>query len=403
MSDVSREFFLILIFNVLICNVTSDCVLSLNKDFSSPGPVFLKNGDFLEVNTANGNITMGRSEVVTVACPGHNRKVVLGTVTMPYDTMEAHCLVDKTFRVDRRILTFKEIKCNTQPWFTAQEYPETCHEHSSMIYHVGYKVKNSFHTIYEACFDKRLLRTHYVKHRLTPLSIYKQHGLTRPAFIDGNLFRGVKMNEIYKFNNQKTSLDAILGHSMSGHYLTKKQFLSRGHLAANADYPTSALIRATFHYVNSAPQWQRGNAGDWAALEESLRRRVNALNTTVIVYTGTHGIMTLPNRSGHMKEVYLHIDENNNPDVPVPMYYYKLVYDPIRKLAAVFITINSSFYSDKVLNSLVFCQDICEHNREFSWLKWRANDGTFSFCCDYKSFVEEVDYLPKLDVRGRFH
>ncbi|PZC71898.1 hypothetical protein B5X24_HaOG212269 [Helicoverpa armigera] len=348
MSDVSREFFLILIFNVLICNVTSDCVLSLNKDFSSPGPVFLKNGDFLEVNTANGNITMGRSEVVTVACPGHNRKVVLGTVTMPYDTMEAHCLVDKTFRVDRRILTFKEIKCNTQPWFTAQEYPETCHEHSSMIYHVGYKVKNSFHTIYEACFDKRLLRTHYVKHRLTPLSIYKQHGLTRPAFIDGNLFRGVKMNEIYKFNNQKTSLDAILGHSMSGHYLTKKQFLSRGHLAANADYPTSALIRATFHYVNSAPQWQRGNAGDWAALEE-------------------------------------------------------LVYDPIRKLAAVFITINSSFYSDKVLNSLVFCQDICEHNREFSWLKWRANDGTFSFCCDYKSFVEEVDYLPKLDVRGRFH
>lgn len=59
-------------------------------------------------------------------------------------------------------------------------------------------------------------------------------------------------------------------------------------------------------------------------LPQSLRRRVNAINNDVTVFTGTHGVMVLPDRRGRMQEVYLHSDANNNPDVPVPMYFYKV-------------------------------------------------------------------------------
>lgn len=46
------------------------------------------------------------------------------------------------------------------------------------------------------------------------------------------------------------------------------QFLTRGHLAPRADFALRSHQRASFHYINAAPQWMRGNAGDWAALED---------------------------------------------------------------------------------------------------------------------------------------
>ncbi|KAJ8705731.1 hypothetical protein PYW08_012777 [Mythimna loreyi] len=406
MTDVLPKWVLGAFFIInFIFYARSDCVLSLTKDFGSPGPVFIRNGGFMEVNTDQGNIRFGRSETVLVSCPGPKRKIILGNYTTSYDTLEAHCILNNTFRVDRRIVSFKDIHCSSHPWFVAEESSETCHGRNK-VYQVGYKVKNKMHTLYEACFDKDLIATYYVKHRLTPMSIFRQNGLKRPQFTEGNLFGKIRMNEVYKIGGQKKALDAILGENMSENYLNKKQFLSRGHLAANADYATSALIRTTFHYVNTGPQWMRGNAGDWAALEDGLRRRVNVIGTDVTVFTGTHGVMTLPDKNGRMQEIYLHADANNNLDVPVPMYFYKLVYDPKTKSAAVFISINSSFYNATTIDKLQFCDNICDEvdsNPEYSWLKWRSNDGTFSFCCDYEQFVDEVDYLPKLDVKGRFY
>nr|QJD55610.1 DNA/RNA non-specific endonuclease [Spodoptera litura] len=394
---------LLIIIN-LLSTCDSECILSLNKDFNSIGPVFIRNGQFLETNTKQGDVTFNRSDTVLISCP--KRKIVLANQTSSYETLEAHCIINSTFRVDRQILSFKDIRCNSHPWFTTQEKRETCYNGRTQMYQVGYQVRSKFYPIYEACFDKNSVRTHFVQHRITPNSVFRQNGLKRPQFTEGTLFGKIRMNEVYKMNSQVQALDSILGPKLGDHYLSKTQFLSRGHLAANADYATSALIRATFHYVNTAPQWMRGNAGDWAALEEALRRRVHELGTPVIVYTGNHGMMALPDKGGRMREIFLHADLNNNFNVPVPMYFYKLVYDPSQKRASVFLTINSSFYNDSMTNSLVFCDNICDKDdyyNNFKWLRWRSNDGTFSFCCDYDQFVREVDYLPKLDVRGRFY
>nr|AKB95587.1 DNA/RNA non-specific endonuclease [Chilo suppressalis] len=266
---------------------------------------------------------------------------------------------------------------------------------------VGYKLRKTFFTLYEACFDKSLMSTLYVVHELSPDN--KHQPGQRPNFVEGNLFGKVRMAELYKLNNQVDRLNNVLGANMSQVYLTKKQFLSRGHLAPRADFPLRAAQLASFHYVNTAPQWMRGNAGDWAALEEALRRRVQKLSRPVTVYTGTHGVVTLADNTGRMKPIYLDVDANNNELVPVPLYSYKLVHDPKTKRATAFITINSSYYSDSMLKNLTFCDDICDGNSDFNWLKWRANDGTFSFCCSYEQFVEEVGQLPRLHVAGVFY
>nr|UVJ48450.1 dsRNase2 [Hyphantria cunea] len=321
MANVLKHLLVLMLIN-LISDVKTDCVLSLKHDFGSPGPVLIRNGRYLEPEVG-GDFKFRRSETVLVACPGDRQRVILNNETSGYDAIEAHCIINSTFRVDRKILQFKNIRCKSQPFFTTEKTNGTCASESE-LYGVGYKIKNVFYPLYSACFDKNLLHTHYVRHQLSPKSIYMQTGLKRPKFVEGDLFDKVSISSIYKLNNQKSRLDVILGTNMGDKYLSQNQALTRGHLAARADYTTSAETRATFHYVNTAPQWKRGNAGDWAALEDALRRRVQAYGSEILVFTGAHGVMTLPDKRDRMKEIYLHTDANNNEQLPVPMYFYKV-------------------------------------------------------------------------------
>ncbi|XP_075989482.1 salivary endonuclease-like [Anticarsia gemmatalis] len=399
MADVMPVFLLFISF--FICDVKSDCVLSLNKDFGKPAPVLIKNGIYLDPDI-NGVVRFKKSETVLVACPGTKGAVVVNNVTTSHQDLEVKCMNATKFKVEKQTALFKEIRCNTQPFFTAEKTKETC-TGNSIIYDVGYRIRSKLYPLYRACFDQYMLHTHYVSHQLSPTSKFGQTDARRPKFIEGNLFGKVRMTDVYRIQNQKKQLDSILGANMHEKFITKSQSLSKGHLAARADFSLNAEMRGTFHYVNTGPQWQRGNAGDWAALEEALRRRVHERRASVHVMTGTHGVMTLPDSKGHMKEFYLYTDENNNHAVPVPMYFYKLVYDPVAKTAAAFITINSSFYNQTMTNELQFCDDICEENSSYNWLRWRSNDGTHSFCCNYDQFIEEIDYLPQLDVVGPFY
>ncbi|XP_072941368.1 salivary endonuclease-like [Epargyreus clarus] len=374
--------------------VGGSCNLSLKQDFGNPAPVYLRNGDFVEPN-ADGAILLRRAETLQIACPGDRKFIVLNNDTTKLDVIDVKCVSDSTFRAAKLgwVGHLKEIRCNAPPWFTVEKTSAVCYGGNN-IYRVGYKILNKFHLLYEACFDRGTLTTVYVKHRLSPTSYFGQV-THRPQFIEGDLFPQVRMSQLYKAEQQRSRLDTLLGRGMGEKYVTKNSFLNRGHLAAKADFSMAAMQRATFHYINAVPQWNRGNAGDWAALEEALRRRLKTYNSSVDVYTGTHGVMSLADQ-----KLFLHTDENNNGVVPVPLYFYKVIYDPQKKLAAAFISINSPYYNASTNDALSYCDDICPR---FSWLRWRANDATHSFCCAYSDHSAVVRALPPLDVKGLFY
>ncbi|XP_063837060.1 uncharacterized protein LOC135086188 [Ostrinia nubilalis] len=393
MKCVSLVFcFTALLLAISIADVRGECKLSLQDDFKKPAPVYIKDGVFLAPNPA-GDIRLRKSETLAVACPGNKRRVVLGNLTTSLDVVEASCVSNTTFRVGQWLGPFKSITCNVQPWFSSQEVKGGCGR-GNQLHRVGYQIESVFFSVYEACFDPSLVRTVYVRHELTPASVFFQKGQQRPQFTEGTLFGKVRMSKLYSMKNQKERVQELVG-DVADQYITKKEFLSRGHLAARADFSLRACQVATFHYVNTAPQWQRGNAGDWAALEEALKRRISALGRPVTVYTGTHGVMSF----GPHKELYLTADTNNNGIVPVPLYLYKLVFDPLTRKAVVFVSINSPFYNSTITDQLTFCEDVCER-KEYSWLTWR-DDGTTSFCCNYKD--AKLFHLPKLPVSGLFY
>ncbi|XP_059045011.1 uncharacterized protein LOC131840833 [Achroia grisella] len=384
------------IFNT-IYKVNGGCTLDLNKDFGLPSAVYIRDGEFLTPDDA-GTISLRRSETILVACPGRGRRVVTANVTTGIDSVEAHCIVNSTFRVGRWIGQFTDIRCNMFPTATVEEMNGGCYKDNSLI-RVGYTVKNKIFPLYEACFDRALLTTLYVKYELTPRNLYHQsapkHGSRK--FYDTHLFSKVNINKAYKQQNQR--LDALLGPGMYKKYVSGAQYLSRGHLAARADFIMRGQQQASYHYVNCAPQWQRGNAGDWTAVESALRQRINTYGSPVTVYTGTMGVMSLADDKGHPQNLYLDDDENNNGVLPVPLYFFKLVYDPRKKTAAAFVSINSSFYNRTVVDRLTFCDESCERH---DWLRWRPSDGTHSFCCDYAALARAVEHVPKLDVKGTF-
>ncbi|CAH2212672.1 uncharacterized protein LOC120635115 isoform X2 [Pararge aegeria] len=388
---------------VFISDVRGSCNITLKDDLGHPSPVYIHNGGFLAPNSSTGAILLRRSETLEIACPGNKKFIVLGNDTTQYDVFTVKCVKDSTFRATKTewVGNLKDIRCSAPPWFTTEETGAGCSRGHKM-YRIGYKIGSKFHELYEACFDKHLLRTLYVKQQLKPESKFIELG-RRPSFIEGDVFGQVRMSKLYKIENQKSRLREILGNGTEDKYITKAQHLNRGHLAARADFPLRAQQKATFHYINTAPQWMRGNAGDWAALEEALRRRVHAYGMPVTVYTGTAGVSTLPDAGDTYRQIYLHADENNNRIVPVPMYFYKIVYDPTKQTAATFISINSSYYNNTMIEKLQFCSDICEQNPKYAWLKWRPRDGTHSFCCQYDDFVKTVKDLPKLYVKGLFY
>ncbi|XP_045505922.1 uncharacterized protein LOC123702272 [Colias croceus] len=397
------KYCVVLLMLIRIVNeVYGGCTLSLKNDFSTPSPVYLLKNKFLAPNTQSGDILLRRSETLQVACPGRKISIVLGNTTTDFDLLNVKCVSDKLFRsreIDW-IGEIKEIKCTGPPWFSEDETNRYCHGRNK-IYRTGYNISGTFHTLYEICFDKELYTPVYVKHELTPMSNFKQVGVRRPSFYEGQLFGKVRISRLYKIDNQRKMLRGILGAGMDEKYITKIQFINRGHLAPNADFTLNAEQRASFHYGNAAPQWMRGNAGDWAAVEDAVRRRVNALNTTVTVYTGAYGVATLADENNVQQKIYLGVDGNNNFIVPVPLYFFKVIYDPQERKAVVFVLINSTYYNTSTIDELSFCSDICD-DKKFSWLRWR-NDGTHSFCCEYEDFVEHIDVLPKLNVQGLFY
>ncbi|XP_037299449.1 uncharacterized protein LOC115454188 isoform X2 [Manduca sexta] len=371
-----------------------NCVLSLREDFGHPPPMYIRDGGYLEPNGPNGTIVFQSTEKVLVACPGHRNHVVIrygnGTKIKKPSVVEAACLSGHQFKLEETSVPFQNISCYSASTVSVKRTKEKCGKGGLYnIYGVGYEIIDKFYSLYDACFNDVLMTTYFVRHVISPLNIYTQRD-SRPYFKEGGLFKTVSMSSIYKLENQKATFDAILGANEHKKYFHNRQFLSRGHLAPRADFTLLAELRATFQYVNTAPQWQRNNAGPWAALEDSLRRHVGRLGSPVRVVTGTHGILTLPDQHGVDREMYLHTDQNNNYVVPVPMYFYKVVQEQGRPTVA-YVTINSS-YNSTIMDSLRFCEDICGLGH---WLHWKKSRE--SFCCLYHEFQQVVDYLPSLN------
>lgn len=378
----------------------SGCSFRVN-DLGQPQPLYLRNDDYLEPTGNMGVINLNTGDEVIIACPG--RKILHPKINASVDIATATCenneLVSGAGWLDGSG-AFIGLTCSALLNSDAVLTTDRCYNNNSVI-RVGFTVEGVFYPLYWSCFDQDHLEVLYVWYEQKPQNAVPQTGVNRPgSFAAGTFYPGVSVNKMYTQVQQKATIANIVGSTLASKYITEIQFLSRGHLAAKTDFIYANGQRASFYFINVAPQWQPFNGGNWNMVEQNLRTRIGEAGYNTTIYTGTFLTSQLRDENDQLVDIYLYTDANNNPQIPVPLYYYKVVYDASRRLGTAFVGINNPYYNETEVQALTFCVDRCRNNSAFNWLKWLPDriDLGYSFCCTVDDFRRTVPHLPDFPV-----
>lgn len=256
-----------------------------------------------------------------------------------------------------------------------------------------------FIRLMEVCHDERTHSTLWVRHRLTPATAGFQRAFPRPGFIKGTFYGPLNVNQMYTGNAQRQQMQRVLGAARVAQLWDNGRnfFLARGHLAAKTDYVFGTEQRGTFFFVNAAPQWQSFNAGNWERIEFGVKQYVAKRRLAVLVYTGTFGVLRLPDGGGVLRELWLGGAERQ---IAVPQFFYKVVLDERSGRGIVFVGLNNPHASEADARAGRFdvCRDFGDRVSYVNWNRWQMSRG-YSYACDVNDFVRVVGDLP-LGVRA---
>jgi DNA/RNA endonuclease G (NUC1) len=343
----------------------SGCSVRVNYDLPKPQPLLLIQGGSLDgrgfyfPEDADGVITIATGQTVLLACPGNTNN--FSNTNIGIRTAFATCVSGTTFSFNLFPYDFSNF-CRIYPFHTARYSDNSCNNDTNRHIEIGVEVESLFYKLMDVCFDDVLYTTLYVKATIVSGIAGFQREPKKQDFIPVKFFPGMSVETLYDRNRQRETISGLLGSTQ----LDDKYYLNRGHLAARADFVYGSQHRATFHYVNIAPQWQSFNGGNWEKLKSSVRDYVNKTKLDHEVYTGTYGVATLPNVNGVETELYLYVDVNNNKAIPVPKLFWKAVYDPKSQAGVVVVGINNPFVTN-LQEEYLICEDVCS---KISWLQW---------------------------------
>ncbi|XP_063696032.1 uncharacterized protein LOC134827363 [Culicoides brevitarsis] len=374
------------------------CQIDVNKDLNEPQPLILIPGttQFLLPNDTRGIVFLNKGEQIEVYCS----KTFDGLNNV--QSRNITCESGNEFRENGKIFSFKSLNCTQYPYHKAERTNRTCFNDARVL-DVGFDVGTRFVKLYEICFDEVLERTYYVTHEFTPPYATHQSGFPRPSFISTGYFNGKKVDNLYTRKTQRQTVAKILKSTeLAEKYIQDNTdlYLARGHISAKSDFIFGAHHRATFYFMNCAPQWQTFNGGNWQMVEIAVKKFVADRNIEVDAYTGTWGTTTLPDAKNKKHELYLAFDENNNGLIPVPMLYYKILVDRKTQNGITLIGVNNPYLEMKeILADYVICKDISDMIDWVNWNKTNIQVG-YSYACDVNEFMGKVKHLPDLRVKG---
>lgn len=371
--------------------------------------------EFLEPEGTSGAIYLNKNDKVILYCSG-------GFIfSAKHQRLDAKCLGSYKFQIEQipnPARSLYELKCKGLPQHTTKENGKCLgsknKEFGTSVL-IGFQVDDAlFLPVMEVCHDEKSERTHYSKFKLKPANSISQIDTDRPQFGKGGFYKRTNINGSYTQLGQIDTLTQLLGAAKTGEFiqLKKHTYLSRGHLMAKVDLIYGDLQRATFYYINAAPQWQPINAGNWEWTEATLRAFVGTEGIEVEVITGTIGVLQLPDCKNQLKEIYLNVGGKNinaNPNCfkpprpqadtgvrtnPVPMFLYKMVVNRAARTGVVFISLNhpSATIQEFIPKVGSICKNVLN---EIDWIKYDQNPRRgFIAACQVEEFTKKIDHLP---------
>ncbi|GAB0101037.1 hypothetical protein DMENIID0001_171580 [Sergentomyia squamirostris] len=128
--------------------------------------------------------------------------------------------------------------------------------------------------VFVVCYDTTSLTPLYAVHKLklnlSPGSLRSQTTFLAEKYIYGP----IKINIYYKTHAWKFMELFEKEHQYCAYqyFCSSSVYLERGQLVPDADFESNGAKTATFNYINTAPQFQNVNQGDWFYVEQHVRK-----------------------------------------------------------------------------------------------------------------------------------
>lgn len=372
------------------------CSISLDggSGWPSQPPVITdENDDFVlpEGSTDDGNryIEAETGDVFKLACPGSSLSSLGGEMA------EAVCVSGTDFSVDGETYSFSKLGCNSQPKEDTNDLGTACGPNGDgEEIQIGYPTLGGFQETIRVCFNRAEARTYYSTHIIYRNIIARDSGNDRPSFKADEYF-DFDVDEAYKRDNQEVVVQQQTG--ISSYIDNGEYFMSRGHLAPNADFIYYHFMDSTFHFINVAPQWQIFNGIHWAQLEQSCRDFVASIERDLIVYTGTSGTLELKNTQQTYVEIFLMPEDKI---LAPPKYYWRVLFDPLENTGVAFVGVNNPYVMEDEVNDFTVCSPLNSHP-----VMDGVNDPTrldygLTYACTVEDLAAAFPEVPELGNLG---
>lgn len=194
-------------------------------------------------------------------------------------------------------------------------------------------------------------------------------------------------SDAYKKATQINHFTELLGLAQTETYFGSTSFFARGHLTPDADFVFPSAQWSTYFYLNTCPQFQSVNAGNWLRVESLARKLAQHYDVELEIFTGVYDNLKLKNAAGKLKSMYLTADEKYK----VPKWIWKIIKNAATNSAIVMITLNDPFARE---NEVVeFCTNVCDeaflNSKHFTTMR-----KGYTFCCSVSDFRRVVTNLP---------
>ncbi|KAK7793260.1 hypothetical protein R5R35_003482 [Gryllus longicercus] len=373
---------------------TADCSVPL-KQLSERPPLLLRPGGPLNVSgfaapDADHVVRLSANGSLLLACPGPGNQLLFANRTSGFRQVNVTCARDSVVTVRSAEVDLRTVQCLRHAERTAEkDGKRRCGAGArGLRMRIGFRLLTGFLELVAACFDDQLLSPIYSNYTLVHSIAGKRPGGEHAVFRTGGVFGAVSPRRQYELQNQ--TLQALLGAAWQR---TANDSLTRGHLASRAGFVFWPQKRATFFYVNAAPQWRSINGGAWAGVERAARS-LAAARGDLLVVTGVYGVTSLPDVHGVSIPLFL-FDQGVQRKMPVPALYWKVLYDPRTREGAAVVGSNNPWEPLAAHPELRLCADVCARLR---WLPKPMSPEVY--CCEVDALRQRVADLPPLEVEA---
>jgi hypothetical protein len=351
------------------------------------------------------NITLPVGATIIISCNGGHFSGSFETTK----TILATCNQDFRLEVQDTILDYDKLDCVNFKSQIAKTTSTSCGP-NAIIIEVGFQIGLNIRFLPQmvVCFDTKNQIPLYTHYNMTKSIGFIKSYLQTTYVTDAVFNPDIDFDAMYNFTHEQQEINKLLGlpadstkyvaplscrppggAQTPGFCFTPRQLTDRG------SFVYIPQQQATFRYINVAPQWYFLDY-NLNKLERNVVDYVKTNKLDLEVYTGTFGVASYPHEiTGEDVALFMYVSGSDKA-VPVPLIFWKLVYDAVGQRATVFLTVDDPYQSDVSKN--VICDDVSDG---IGWLTWEKHNVTkgYSYACAYEDAKKTISYLPDIIVK----